>query len=210
MKEMYRRILMGATGILLLGVCVAMLNESGLGTDPFTVFIRGIASVFNTSYGVIYPIVILVFLVGVFLVDRHFIGIATVLNLFLVGTVCDLTNRFVFDHIDTSGIGQRILLLVIALVVLCFASSLYIVADLGVSSYDAISLIMAEKKVGQYRYCRIATDVTCCIVGGLLGFLMHKGTNLGVGTIITAFCMGPLTQFFITKVSNRLRYGKTQ
>ena len=58
-----------------------------------------------------------------------------------------------------------------------------------VSSYDAVAIILSEKTPFQFRWCRIFTDLCC--VG--IGFVC--GANVGIGTVITAFCMGPFTQW---------------
>jgi uncharacterized membrane protein YczE len=50
---------------------------------------------------------------------------------------------------------------------------------------------------------RIATDFICVLTGGLLG------ATVGIGTVLTAFCMGPIIQFFNENVSMPLRYGKS-
>ena len=83
---------------------------------------------------------------------------------------------------------------------LCLGASLYITAALGVSSYDAMSLIMADRKVFglKYRYCRIATDVLCV----LFGFFGHA--DIGAATVLTAFCMGPFISFMNEKISEPL------
>ena len=96
---------------------------------------------------------------------------------------------------DAPSMLIRIILLIAGVVILCFASSLYFTANLGVSTYDAVSLIMTDKKLGKFKYLRIATDLFCVIVGFFLGGVV------GVGTIITAFFMGPLIDFFNKKVS---------
>ena len=40
---------------------------------------------------------------------------------------------------------------------------MYFTADLGVSTYDAVTLILTERKLGKFRYLRITTDVICVI-----------------------------------------------
>lgn len=204
MSEMVRRVVMGFFGVSVLGVCVAMLRIAELGTDPFTVFVIGIGKLFGITFNYSYSGVVFVFLIFVFFIKKHYIGVVTILNLFLVGWVGQISYVFLSPRIIPTHMYERIFILIATLVFLCFASSLYIVADLGVSTYDAISLIMADKKVAQYRFCRIATDMVCVVLGFLLGVRME----LGVGTIITAFFMGPITQFFITYVSEKFRYGK--
>ena len=71
--------------------------------------------------------------------------------------------------------------------------ALYITADLGVSTYDAISLHMADRKLGPYRLLRIGTDLMCVVAG----FLM--GATVGVCTVVTAFLLGPAIAFLREK-----------
>ena len=101
----------------------------------------------------------------------------------------------------------RIICFIFGFVVLCFASSLYMTADLGVSTYDAIALILTNKwKLGKFKYKRIATDLFCVILGAVL-FINGKGeikeipNFIGVCTILTAFFMGPLIDFFNRKIA---------
>lgn len=203
-KFTWRRLLLSVIGTAFLGVVVAFLRKSELGTDPWTCFVVGIAEMFGVTYGVMYPIIIGILLVVVFFVDKHYIGIATVINLFLVGTVADAVKMVLDASFDASTIWIKVLCLVIALVILCVASSLYITADLGVSSYDAMALIMSDKTPVQFRWCRIFTDALCTLIGFLC--LMHHDwqATIGVGTIITALCMGPVTQWCCVHIAQPL------
>ena len=99
------------------------------------------------------------------------------------------------------------LALLVAIVIICFASSLYMTADLGVSTYDAVAIVMASKwKVAKFKYCRIMTDLVCVLTGcGLFllggGELSQIPTIAGVGTIVTAFFMDPLIEYFNVKIA---------
>lgn len=85
---------------------------------------------------------------------------------------------------------------------MCFGSALYFNADLGVSTYDAVSLVISEKqKKVSFKVCRILSDLICVSLGVLMCKLAHMswgevGAVVGIGTIITAFFMGPLISFF--------------
>ena len=96
---------------------------------------------------------------------------------------------------------MRVVLMIIALILASLAASLYFVADMGVSAYDWIALTISDRKGWAFRVVRIATDFICVLTGGLLG------AKVGIGTVLTAFCMGPIIQFFNEKVSTPLRYG---
>ncbi len=64
----------------------------------------------------------------------------------------------------------RIICLVVGIVVICFGSALYMTADLGVSTYDAVAIVMSGKwHWGKFKYIRIATDL-----GLVIGFVMYR------------------------------------
>lgn len=81
---------------------------------------------------------------------------------------------------------------------MCFAASFYFTADLGVSTYDAVALIMADKKIVQFKFCRIGNDLICLSIGFLLNVVV------GIGTLVTAFFMGPLIYYFRIKIARPL------
>ncbi|MBP3628385.1 MAG: hypothetical protein J6I95_02830, partial [Anaerotignum sp.] len=139
--------------------------------------------------------------------DRHYIGIATFINLFLLGYVVDFSHQTLLTIFPDASMLIRIPSFIFGFASLCFGCSVYITADLGVSTYDAIALIMANKwKIGKFKFIRIMTDVVCVVLGVVL-FILGGGSIsaipafVGVGTILTAFFMGPLIDFFNRKVS---------
>ncbi len=202
MEKKIKRVLMALIGVTISGICVGIFNTAVLGADPFTVFVTGTGNLFRTQYGNIYPVVTGAFLILVFIVDKHYIGIATIFNLFGVGLVGQMTMNFLAYFFQDASLWVRIVLLFIGLVLLCFGSSLYFTADLGVSAYDAVALILSSKTPISFRYCRIGTDLVCVIIG-----LCFKST-IGIGTVLTAFFMGPVIQWFIEHVARPFLNGK--
>lgn len=190
MDNRNKRILMAFIGVCLSGFSVGLFKMSMFGTDPFQCFANGIWIASGISFGNLYIIINLIMLLGIFLVDRHYIGLATFINIFGVGYIVEFTTSFLNGFLSDASLMVRIVLLIIGIVIICFASSLYYTADLGVSTYDAIALILADKKVAKFQYCRIAADLICVLIGVLLGAVV------GVGTLVTAFFMGPLIEFF--------------
>ena len=110
----------------------------------------------------------------------------------------------------------RLVLLAAAVVIMCLASAFYFTAKLGVSTYDAVTLIWSEKqKKIPFSICRIIGDLICMLSGTILclsaGFTIRQITGVvGIGTIITAFFMGPLISFFNKKLAEPFLYGKTK
>ena len=190
MKEKIIRIAMTILGLLIAGFAVGMFKHSNFGTDPFQVFAAGIHSKTTLSFGVMYIIINVAFLIVVFFLNKHYIGIATIINLFLIGYIVEFSYAMFQNLLPEPTMMVRIILLCVGFIVLTIGSSFYITADLGVSTYDAIALVMADKKIAKFQYCRIATDLVCVTIGFLLG------ATIGVGTIMTAFLMGPFIAFF--------------
>lgn len=197
-----RRILMSVLGVVICGISVGIFKTAALGTDPFQAFMSGLDKVIPIPFGTLYVIANVVLLTFSLVVDRHNIGLATFINLFLLGYIVEWSQGIFMGLFPDPSMVVRFVLLIAGVVILCFSSSLYMTADLGVSTYDAIAIVMAGKwKVAKFRYCRIATDLVCVLVGcGLYllggGALAQIPTIAGVGTIITAFFMGPLIEVF--------------
>lgn len=200
-----RRIIMAFCGVILCGFCVGMLQKANLGVDPFTCFVTGIANIFNSTYSTFYLLLTGLLLLLVLILCRHYIGIATIINLFLTGVTADIMHHLLDLAIPHPNLGMRVGIMVVGIVLTCLAAALYFTADLGVSAYDAVALIAADKyKLLPFKYCRIITDSICVLVG----FIFN--VTLGIGTVITALFMGPLTQWFRTHLAEPLlaRGGK--
>ncbi len=196
MREKMVRVSMTLFGVVVAGLSVGLFKHSQFGTDPFQCFANGVHNVVPFSFGTLYIIINAVLLIVVFFLKKHYIGIGTILNLFLVGYIVEFSYNSLQVLFPDPSMVLRIGMLSLGFIVLCFASSFYISADLGVSTYDAISLIMADKKVARFHYCRIATDIICVIIGLALSAVV------GIGTVMTAFLMGPFIAFFRKRVTD--------
>lgn len=188
-------------GVSLGGFSVGLFNTSVFGMDPFQVFAHGIWPDSLIGFGTFYMILNLVMLLFIFILDKTKIGMTTFINIFLLGYAVEFSSWYFGQLWPNPSLALRIALLVAAVLIMCFGSALYYVADLGVSTYDAIALILTERTKIKFQYLRIASDVLCTGIGYLLG------ATVGVGTLITAFFMGPLIAFFRDKVAIPLRYG---
>ena len=71
--------------------------------------------------------------------------------------------------------------------------------NMGMAAYDALGLIIEEKVSGRIKYqnIRIATDITCILIG------VFTGSVVGIGTIISAFFTGPLISKLRKWISKR-------
>lgn len=198
------RLIMTITGVILCAIAVGFFKCSLFGVDPFQCFAQGSWQRFmgSISYGTYYTGLSLFMLILDFILDKHYIGIATFINMFLTGYIVDFSQAAINRLVPSPSIAVRVLMLLIAVLIMCFASSLYMTSDLGVSVYDAIPIIISNKSKKPFRFCRIGCDLICVIIGTLCGLLP------GLGTLITAFFMGPLIEFFNVKFSRPLLDGR--
>lgn len=210
LKARKRRIAMSLAGVIICAVSVGIFKLAALGVDPFQSLMSGLDSVIPIDFGTLYVIVNAVLLIFSLVADRHNIGIATFINLFLLGYITQFTLGVLQKLISSPSMIVRVICLIIGIVVICFGSALYMTADLGVSTYDAVAIVMANKwKLGKFKYIRICTDIVCVILGCVL-FVMAGNpvskipTIAGIGTIITAFFMGPLIDLFNEKIARPL------
>lgn len=213
-KLMKKRIIMCVVGVMICGISVGFFKRAALGVDPFQSFMSGLDALIPIEFGTLYVIANVCLLLFSLIADRHYIGLATIINLTLLGYVAQYTLEFLQYLFPELSLAGQLVFLVIGIILSCFSASLYFVADLGVSTYDAIALIITETwKIGKFKYVRIITDFSCVAIGTILYFVATKGFTglaaiVGIGTIVTAFFMGPLIDVFSEKISKPMLYGK--
>jgi len=209
-KIPWRRIAMSLCGVVICAIAVGFFKMAAFGVDPFQSLMSGLDQLIPIPFGTLYVIVNGVLLIFSLVFNRHNIGIATFINLFLLGYITQFTLETLQGWFPAPEIWLRILFLIIGIVVICIGSALYMTADLGVSTYDSVAITMATKwKWGEFQFIRIATDIICVLFGTVI-FRIGGGTwrqipeIVGVGTIITAFFMGPLIEFFNVHIARPL------
>lgn len=201
---------MSVAGVLLCGAFAGMLQYVAFGVDPFQCFCNGVWSVIPLDFGTLYVIINGLLLLFALFADRHFIGPGTLINMFLLGYVVDFIRSGLQTLMPEPAMALRIALFILSLLGLCVTGSLYITADLGVSTYDAVALVISGTwHKMQFRFCRILTDLVCVLIGSGLYLLGGKSFGeltaiAGIGTILTAFCMGPVIAWCNVHISQPL------
>lgn len=188
-----KRVFMTTAGVVFCAIAVGFFKCSRFGVDPFQCFAQGVWGRFfgtTVSYGTYYMVLSGIMLVIDWFIARRYLGAATFVNMFLTGYIVDSTSAVITYFCPDPGLAVRIVFLAVAVLVMCFASSLYMTSNLGVSVYDAIPLALTDKWEFPFKFVRIGCDLLCVTVGTLSGLLP------GIGTLITAFFMGPLIVFF--------------
>jgi uncharacterized membrane protein YczE len=181
-----RRVVQLYAGLALYGLAIALQVSSSLGNDPWDVFHQGLTRRFGLSIGTWILIVgVLAMLLWIPLRQRP--GVGTISNALLVGVFADVFLA-VLPHPE--GLPLRWTYLVVAILAGGFATGLYIGAGLGPGPRDGLMTGLAARG-HSIRVVRTGIELSVLSVGWLLG-----GT-IGVGTLLYAVAIGPLSHVFI-------------
>jgi uncharacterized membrane protein YczE len=186
--NLVRRIPQLFLGLVLYGVSMAMMVESGLGLTSWDVFHQGLSRVTGLSLGWIVILVgIPVLLLWIPLRQRP--GFGTLANLVVVGLAVDWGLALLPA---VHWLPGKVLYMIGGIVLNGVATGLYIGSDFGPGPRDGLMTgIVARFPRLSLRLVRTAIELTVLGAGFLLG-----GT-VGIGTLLYALAIGPLAQLFI-------------
>jgi uncharacterized membrane protein YczE len=187
-ERLTRRIIQLVIGLILFGVGIGLMLQSGLGVPPWDVLHQGLARQFGLTVGV-WSIIVSVVVLLLWLPLKQPYGLGTLLNAIIIGVVIDLTGLFI-PAATTTGVAWVMLLA--GVVLIGVASGLYIGANLGPGPRDGLMTGIA-KRGPSIRLTRAVIEITVLTLGWILG-----GT-FGLGTIVFALAIGPLVQFFLPR-----------
>jgi uncharacterized membrane protein YczE len=186
-------------GLVLYGVSLAMMVRGALGLAPWDVlhsgFIRHVPITLGQAV-IVFSFVVLVLWIPL----REMPGIGTISNAFVVGLSADATLAVLAAP---DSMWLRIVLMVGGVALCGLASALYIGAQLGRGPRDGLMTGLARHTGLSLRLVRTALEVAVVVIGLLLGGV------LGLGTVVYALAIGPLTQlmlpWFLVEVSDGSR-----
>ena len=208
--KLFKKILGVFIGTLILGLGVALCKTAALGQDPLSAAIFSIVYLFDEllPYSVWYIIVNSIFLLFMILFLRKKINLGTLMGLVFIGIFSDMFC-LLFTHINFIPINfiVRLLISILGIFVTCLGIAFYGSANLGLSPYDALSVIISNtfKKI-KFQYARIICDVTCTLIALIVGVIFLKRSDLiNINTIICFIVSGPLITFF-SKLSIKYYY----
>ena len=201
--NIYKRILMMLIGNVILGTGAGMLRAADFGVDPYQCFVLGIDNLLKLGYGTTFVVVNAVFLVLMLVFARRMLNLGTLVNMFFLGYIIDFSHSICMNITPLPSVLVRVVYFIVSILLITFSSAVIYTADMGVSTYDWIALKTAEaQKIVSFKWCRVGTDLVCVIIGLVFSIIP------GIGTIVTAFLLGPLVSFFRTYCSEPFLYGK--
>jgi uncharacterized membrane protein YczE len=179
-----RRLVQLFVGLGLYGVSLALMVRGALGVAPWDVLHLGIVEHLGLSLGtVLVATAFAVLLLWIPLREKP--GIGTVANALVIGPCTDATLA-VLDRPD--ALLARLLLMGGGVVLCALATAMYIGAQFGRGPRDGLMTGLVRRTGLSIRLVRTSLEVTVVVVGLLLG------GPLGLGTVLFALTIGPLTQ----------------
>lgn len=180
-----------------MGFFLSFLIEVNFGLDPCTFLNLTISERTAASFGSCQLAMNCLLFIPVLLFGRDLVGWGTIANMVLIGYISDFC-RWCWARILPSDFfagSARVPVFIISLLLFVFAASLYMNADMGVSPYDAIPVMIGRCiPKCSFRFVRMGFDFLVILIGVLLG-----GTPT-VGNILMALLLGPV----ITMVGKQL------
>ncbi|MGN0064613.1 MAG: YitT family protein [Nocardioides sp.] len=189
-----RRVPQLIVGLVLYGVSLALMVRSTLGLAPWDVLHSGLIRHVPLTLG--QAVVAMSFVVLLLWIPlREKPGIGTIANALLIGTSADAT-LFLLSAPD--GLAARVALLLLGVVGNGLATAMYIGAQFGRGPRDGLMTGLARRTGWSLRAVRTGLEVTVVLCG------LALGGALGLGTVLYALAIGPLTQLMLPWMLVRL------
>ena len=197
LKEITLRLVLLFTGLVIahLGVTLFLLTE--LGADPFNVFVQGIFRTLRNflgmlTHGYTHVSICIIIILLLLIIDKSYIKIGTVVCMVFGGPIIDFFTRILNTFIHAGNpFALRIATLAAGCVILAFGMTIVIKSDAGTGPNDLVAIVISDKLSKPFGRVRIIVDF--CFVA--IGFLL--GGAVGIGTIISAFLVGPIAGVFL-------------
>lgn len=185
--RLYRRLGQLTVGLVLFGSSLGLMVRGALGLAPWDVLHLGLIRYVPITLGQMVVLASFVVLL-LWIPLREKPGLGTIANAVLVGLSADATLALLSEP---EGLVPRVLLMVGGVVLNGVGGALYIGAQLGRGPRDGLMTGLARRTGLSLRLVRTCLEVTVVVLGVLLGGVV------GIGTLLYAFGVGPLTQLFL-------------
>ena len=180
-KPKLSTLLLLCLGLTIFGLGEGLLLVSTTGNSPWSVLAEGITKITGITIGTsTFLVSIGVLLLWVFLKQKP--GIGTIMNIIIIAGVIDLT--LIYFESPTSLISKYMLAIVSGLLV-GFGSGIYLVANLGPGPRDGLMTGLTRVTNLPIAFIRASIEISVVLIGWYLG------GNVGIGTLIFAFGIGP-------------------
>ena len=185
--EILKNSLLAAFGLFCFGVGVYLTIQANIGVAPWDAFCIGLSQKLGILYGTA-SIMISLTIVIIDLLLKERIGIGMILDAIVVGKAVDFCNWL--NPVPTlQNPFAGVLLMLAGLFVMGFSQFIYMKAALTCGPRDSM-LVALGKRLPRVPLGVISIGILVIVLA--IGWLL--GGPIGIGTVISTFCMGPMMQ----------------
>lgn len=195
LKEIFVRLVFVFCGLTIAHLGVTLFLLANLGADPFNVFVQGLNQItkgFKLTHGTIHMCISFMIILVLLVADRSYIRAGTIICMFCGGPIIDffmwLLNGL---EIESMGLLMKISVVILGCVILALGMTIVISSEAGTGPNDLVAVVISEKWHFNFGLTRVITDSIFVLTGFVLG------GKLGIGTIICAFLVGFVADFFM-------------
>ena len=186
-KSIVINMILAAVSLFVNGFGVYLTIQANIGAGPWDVLNLGLSKTLGILYGTA-SIAVSCTILGIDILLKEPIGIAMFIDAVVVGKSVDF-----FNHIQAvpsaSSLLTGIPLMLVGLTIMAYTQFTYMIASLGCGPRDTL-LVGVAKRVKKIPIG--AVSIALLSLATLIGWLL--GGPVGVGTLICAFCTGPIMQ----------------
>jgi uncharacterized membrane protein YczE len=179
-------------GLIIFGFGSSLLFHASIGNAPWVVLAEGLSIKFSWSIGFA-TFISSIIVLSIWIPLRQKPGLGTIMNIVIIAGVLDLSiyqldfsSNIIFINLFTALVGT---------VTAGLGSGIYLIANLGPGPRDG--LMTGFQKISGYPIAWVRAFIEITVV--LLGWSL--GGNVGLGTLIFAFGIGPALAFGVYLVS---------
>ena len=186
-------VLLAAVSLFVNGFGIYLTIQANIGAAPYDVLNLGLSKSLHILYGTASITVSLTILLIDILLKEP-IGLAMFIDAVVVGKSVDFFN-WLHPVPKAGSLLSAIPMMLIGLVIIAYTQYTYMLASLGCGPRDTLLVGLAKRtKRLPIGAVSILIQSTCTLVGWLLG------GPVGIGTLICAFCAGPIMQMAFQSV----------
>ncbi len=197
-KDLLIRVVSLLIGLTIAHFGVTLFLLSDLGADPFNVLIQGLFRTLSSvgfsflTHGITHICVCFLIIIILLIVDKSYIRIGTILCMFCGGPIIDFFTWILNPlRIGSLALPVKIMILALGCAILAFGMTIVIKSEAGTGPNDLVAVVISDKLHFRFGIVRIVTDFSFVLIGFILGGVW------GIGTIICAFLVGPVADFFL-------------
>lgn len=178
-------------GCFVFSIGAKFFIDSHLGTDPLDVLCIGLTNHLPISIGIASGLIAIVFLGWWSAWNKKLPPLAPFFTTFSVGLLIDLWNWLQIQNY-TMTVFKPLWMVLIAVLLCSYASSLIIMSGIGIRIMDLVALTMINKWKWSFFRAKMFLEVLLFASGWILG------GPVGIGTLAFLFGVGPFIQPFMT------------